>query len=690
MNIVDNFARNPGLVLESSPASGESKAVSSDRVDSAANSPGGFDDILSDLSKRNGESGDPALGSSQSAPTMPTRVRQTFAFISGSIAATEQGAADLAAAPNAAAPVTTAPARSDVLAPIQNNGQVEGRAASLATPTLPMRVRQTFALMSGLTAATEQGAPDLTAAPKGAPPLATGPALVEIGVDAPVQSDVQADGGAAPRAIQVRAPAELSAHVSGASTAATLQPFVAGQDLGIHDLVLVKRAQPEREQAPSALSAGDKPVVLGDEAPDAVGAKDKAPRRNDRAEAESSASVSIAASAGDDAAGARAGGVEGCGSVTLALATAFATAPAALAPSLAASNAPASITSAGSSLAAALAAPTAAFVLVGAPASYPSRTLGGVGQTQAPLTQVFSDVAKASALAPAAAPVKYMQAVFAETNASTMATPHGASEATRLIFPPVGQGTGGVATRSLDQARLSIQPPIEPQAKLSSDLASDVTAPARIKVAVLGQQTHFPPANGLSPMRQLADWVAAEANSAAAALSEAAAAGSSGGPIGAMDDARSQALASPVKILNLQLEPESLGSVTIRLRLSGTGLDLQVEAARPETMRLLSADKDLLANKLRSSGYSMDTLVIKVVEQQSAQTPGGFGAGHGGSQSTAQANAQAPSSAASQDRGSSANDRSPAQKDRGLSRAPAVENVPDGSGARNVGGAVYL
>ena len=152
----------------------------------------------------------------------------------------------------------------------------------------------------------------------------------------------------------------------------------------------------------------------------------------------------------------------------------------------------------------------------------------------------------------------------------------------------------------------------------------------RIKVALVDQQTHLPPVVDASPIRQIADRIAGEAGSAFASSAEGAEPGASSNsalPVGgAAARALSQAPPSVVRSLNLQLEPESLGAVTIRMRLSGARLAVQVEAANADTMRLIGGDKDRLAERLQSSGYAMDSLVVKIAESQTVQMQHGHGA----------------------------------------------------------------
>jgi chemotaxis protein MotD len=72
------------------------------------------------------------------------------------------------------------------------------------------------------------------------------------------------------------------------------------------------------------------------------------------------------------------------------------------------------------------------------------------------------------------------------------------------------------------------------------------------------------------------------------------------------------------EILGIQLEPQSLGRVTIKMRLAGTALDLRIEAEQPETLRLLEREKGLLGSKLQAAGYSLDSLLIQLSEPQAS------------------------------------------------------------------------
>lgn len=219
------------------------------------------------------------------------------------------------------------------------------------------------------------------------------------------------------------------------------------------------------------------------------------------------------------------------------------------------------------------------------------------------------------------------------------------------------------------------------QTSALTDAGSSLAALPPIKSAVLDQQTHLPPAPTISPSLQIANWIALATGQADIVSGEPAVIAQSPGILGESGVAGARGPASALKILNLQLQPDSLGVVTIRMRLTGTRIDVQLEAERPETIRLIRDDKHLLVEKLRACGYSMESLVVKAAEQSAASPQGGVGGAQGGNDPSAtQASAQATSQAGLRDGEGNANDRSPAPRDREPSRPRAAEDVQDSLG----------
>lgn len=197
---------------------------------------------------------------------------------------------------------------------------------------------------------------------------------------------------------------------------------------------------------------------------------------------------------------------------------------------------------------------------------------------------------------------------------------------------------------------------------------------------------HFPPLTQPSAVEQIVNKIAAEANAASASAAPTDEGASAALPSGVAADKQSQVSLSAMRVLHLQLEPEGLGAVSIRMRLAGDRLDLQVEATRADTMRRIGDEKDLRVEKMHAAGFAMDRLVVSVAQPQTMQTQHGFGAGD--NPGLGRGGEAAPSLGMSQEGGSSADDGSGARGDREPSAAAA--GAEDRTRGRDSSGAVYL
>lgn len=84
-----------------------------------------------------------------------------------------------------------------------------------------------------------------------------------------------------------------------------------------------------------------------------------------------------------------------------------------------------------------------------------------------------------------------------------------------------------------------------------------------------------------------------------------------------------RASAGALRVLNLQLNPVELGLVTIKMRLAGDGIEMELQAENEDTVALLRNDADKLSNLLRASGYRPDTITIQPADN-SAHDRGSF------------------------------------------------------------------
>jgi len=150
----------------------------------------------------------------------------------------------------------------------------------------------------------------------------------------------------------------------------------------------------------------------------------------------------------------------------------------------------------------------------------------------------------------------------------------------------------------------STRPPARTEAVLSNGAAAqpgdDLVLNAN--VTVLRTETHLPPVTPTTPLHQV---LAAITTDGLAAPAEPAAAGA---PDPATTAGPERQL---VRTLDIRLEPPDLGSVTVKLRLSGEHLTLRISADSAATAQSLEQDRDTLAAMLRSNGYSPEISAVR-------------------------------------------------------------------------------
>jgi len=81
---------------------------------------------------------------------------------------------------------------------------------------------------------------------------------------------------------------------------------------------------------------------------------------------------------------------------------------------------------------------------------------------------------------------------------------------------------------------------------------------------------------------------------------------------------------APVKIVELSLQPASLGALAITMRLTGTGMRVTVSATSRETADLLREDREALATLINGAGYDASEVIVThrpSVTAQSSVTP---------------------------------------------------------------------
>jgi chemotaxis protein MotD len=141
--------------------------------------------------------------------------------------------------------------------------------------------------------------------------------------------------------------------------------------------------------------------------------------------------------------------------------------------------------------------------------------------------------------------------------------------------------------------------------------------PEATKVTVVQQETHLPPVPQFSATQQVANAVVSELKGAPAPAASAAA---------DLVGTQANSLDQPVKILTVNLEPPDLGNVTMRLRLVGNEVSVQLAAERKDTSTMLDQQRDQIRDLMQSAGYVADVAPV----QHGALD--GFQAGSGQSQ----------------------------------------------------------
>ncbi len=144
-----------------------------------------------------------------------------------------------------------------------------------------------------------------------------------------------------------------------------------------------------------------------------------------------------------------------------------------------------------------------------------------------------------------------------------------------------------------------------------------------------------------------------------------------------------QQFGSPVKVIHLELQPEGLGAVSIRLAVKDQELHLSLEVGRGDTATLIQRDRDTLSALLRSAGYLIDGVDVRMAG------PSGLAAAPMDGQSGMQMSGGAHS------RGSQPEDRAPGAGPQDNSRGSGSGNRHNGEDDqigrnRGRGGGLYV
>ena len=184
------------------------------------------------------------------------------------------------------------------------------------------------------------------------------------------------------------------------------------------------------------------------------------------------------------------------------------------------------------------------------------------------------------------------------------AAPSAAGESEHAGRPQVDESRGAPMRHGVLAAPQSIFEDISADIEASVKLSSrDVSPPAIAKVSVIQQETHFPPVPQMTVAQSIADAVVAELKGSSSAAPVATGFDLSSSPTNGPDQ--------PLKILTIRLDPPSLGTVTVRFRLTGDAVSIHLAADRGDTTKMLEEQRDSIRELMRSAGYAADVASVQ-------------------------------------------------------------------------------
>jgi chemotaxis protein MotD len=226
---------------------------------------------------------------------------------------------------------------------------------------------------------------------------------------------------------------------------------------------------------------------------------------------------------------------------------------------------------------------------------------------------------------------------------------------------------------------------VVPEQRFSSSFgAIETRSMPVVKVAVRDQETHFQPVGQPTLLQKIVDRIAPDL---ATAPAQPAASSADAAP----PDMR-RGPDAPIRMLTLQLDPPSMGTVTVRMRLAGDAVEVRLSAERPETTQLLRQERGALMDAMQSAGYSFD--IASIDHSHASQLPPAAGQSHTQSD---QQQFQQPQSGSQFNDGASERQSNDAQAGARHSRQghdqftkPTERHQDDEVALNRTGGALYL
>lgn len=180
------------------------------------------------------------------------------------------------------------------------------------------------------------------------------------------------------------------------------------------------------------------------------------------------------------------------------------------------------------------------------------------------------------------------------------------SDASDAPAPPVKAGSAADKPKPKDEAVADaaavVSPPLPPEATMGSATAQVAAALTRLGEASTAEATDG----------DTASTSGAPATAGSAGVQTASAAPQSG-----------------AREMVIQLDPEHLGTVEIKMRLKGGKLDVEIRVANAQTLDVLSRDRHMLASAVEAAGGAGNDFSLRGADQPPGQTSAGSQSGVG-------------------------------------------------------------
>lgn len=150
-------------------------------------------------------------------------------------------------------------------------------------------------------------------------------------------------------------------------------------------------------------------------------------------------------------------------------------------------------------------------------------------------------------------------------------------------------------------------PSAEPELSADQENSSDEVAETIGKIKIQSLETHLPIALSDLLVPQARSMLGLDESRGSQKTADAAAPAKTP----ASTDAPRK-IGGATKLLTIELEPDSLGVVVVKMKLSHTGIDMKISVGSAEALRTLDATRDDLVDAMQSTGCAVDACTIQI------------------------------------------------------------------------------